>query len=280
MFQRFTQPARQAVVLAQEEARELGHDYIGTEHIVLGLLREQEGLAARVLAELDVTLDAARHRVRQVVGVGEHERSASGQIPFTGRAKKVLELALRESMSLGHDYIGSEHILLGVARLNEGVGSEVLRDLGADAETIRAEVVRVLAGPGKGYVRSVENEPDERLLARLDDSATRALRTARERSAGLLLVPVVLVALQEADPEGILGALGTEPLAARRASVHEVPLPLVLRRAAIEAWLAGSERISPLHLLVGLLLADPNAATNAGIDVDRALASARGQLGT
>ena len=111
MFERFTGRARQVVVLAQDEARALNHDYIGTEHILLGLLREEEGLAARVLESLDVTVDDVRAHVERIVGRGHEARL--GQIPFTPRAKKVLELALREARSLGHNYIGTEHILLG-----------------------------------------------------------------------------------------------------------------------------------------------------------------------
>ena len=111
MFERFTERARQVVVLAQEEARTLKHNYIGTEHILLGLLREEEGLAARVLESLDITVERVRAQVVRIVGSGEEV--TSGQIPFTPRAKKVLELALREALSLGHNYIGTEHILLG-----------------------------------------------------------------------------------------------------------------------------------------------------------------------
>ena len=111
MFERFTERARQVVVLAQEEARTLRHNYIGTEHILLGLLREQEGLAARALESLGVTLDYVRGQVTQIVGAGEEV--STGQIPFTPRAKKVLELALREALSFGQNYIGTEHILLG-----------------------------------------------------------------------------------------------------------------------------------------------------------------------
>src|ERR687898_951873 len=117
MFERFTERARQVVVLAQEEARTLKHNYIGTEHILLGLLREEEGLAARVLESLDITVERVRAQVVRIVGSGEEV--TSGQIPFTPRAKKVLELALREALSLGHNYIGTEHILLGLVRENE-----------------------------------------------------------------------------------------------------------------------------------------------------------------
>src|SRR5690242_2846702 len=128
MFERFTERARQVVVLAQDEARALRHNYIGTEHLLLGLLREEEGIGARVLAALDVTIDETRAQVARIVGQGDEV--TSGQIPFTPRAKKVLELALREGLSLGHNYIGTEHILLGIARASEGVGGRILLDHG------------------------------------------------------------------------------------------------------------------------------------------------------
>ncbi len=145
MFERFTERARQVVVLAQEEARTLKHNYIGTEHILLGLLREEEGLAARVLESLDITVERVRGQVVRIVGSGEEV--TSGQIPFTPRAKKVLELALREALSLGHNYIGTEHILLGLVRENEGVAARILLDFDADSEKIRNEVIRMLSGP-------------------------------------------------------------------------------------------------------------------------------------
>ncbi len=147
MFERFTERARQVVVLAQDEARALKHNYIGTEHILLGLLREEEGLAARVLESLDITVEEVRAQVARIVGQGDEV--TTGQIPFTPRAKKVLELALREALSLGHNYIGTEHILLGLVRENEGVAARILLDFDADAEKIRNEIIRMLSGPGR-----------------------------------------------------------------------------------------------------------------------------------
>ena len=147
MFERFTERARQVVVLAQDEARTLKHNYIGTEHILLGLLREEEGLAARVLDSLDITVEEVRAQVARIVGQGDEV--TTGQIPFTPRAKKVLELALREALSLGHNYIGTEHILLGLVRENEGVAARILLDFDADAEKIRNEIIRMLSGPGR-----------------------------------------------------------------------------------------------------------------------------------
>jgi ATP-dependent Clp protease ATP-binding subunit ClpC len=147
VFERFTERARQVVVLAQDEARALKHDYLGTEHILLGLLREEEGLAARVLESLGIALEDVHALVARIVGRGDEV--ATGQIPFTPRAKKVLELSLREARSLGHAYIGTEHILLGLVRENEGVAARILLDFDADAEKIRNEVIRMLSGPGR-----------------------------------------------------------------------------------------------------------------------------------
>jgi ATP-dependent Clp protease ATP-binding subunit ClpC len=140
------------MVLTQDEARQLRHNYIGTEHLLLGLLREQEGLAARVLDSLGVTLDEVRARVEEIVGVGDE--LVTGQVPMTPRAKKVLELALRESLSFDHNYIGTEHILLALVRENEGVAAQILRDLDIGRGTIREAVARMLGGPGGQTVRS------------------------------------------------------------------------------------------------------------------------------
>ncbi len=145
VFERFTERARQVVVLAQEEARRLKHNYIGTEHLLLGLLREEEGVAARVLGGLGVELEATRAAILKIVGSGEEV--TSGQIPFTPRAKRVMELSLREALSLGHDYIGTEHVLLGLARENEGVAARVLLDADVDAERLRTHVA-ALSTPG------------------------------------------------------------------------------------------------------------------------------------
>src|SRR6201982_3439467 len=178
MFERFTERARQVVVLAQEEARTLKHNYIGTEHILLGLLREEEGLAARVLESLDITVERVRAQVVRIVGSGEEV--TSGQIPFTPRAKKVLELALREALSLGHNYIGTEHILLGLVRENEGVAARILLDFDADSEKIRNEVIRMLSGPGgrrqgqgAGTGQSGEGKKSSKLLDQFGRNLTR-----------------------------------------------------------------------------------------------------------
>ena len=144
MFERFTDRARRVVVLAQEEARMLNHNYIGTEHILLGLIHEGEGVAAKALESLGISLDAVRSQVTEIIGEGQ--QAPSGHIPFTPRAKKVLELSLREALQLGHNYIGTEHILLGLIREGEGVAAQVLTKLGADLNRVRQQVIQLLSG--------------------------------------------------------------------------------------------------------------------------------------
>ena len=144
MFERFTDRARRVVVLAQEEARLLNHSYIGTEHILLGLIHEGEGVAAKALETLGISLEAVRAQVEEIIGQGGS--SPSGHIPFTPRAKKVLELSLREALQLGHNYIGTEHILLGLIREGEGVAAQVLVKLGADLSRVRQQVIQLLSG--------------------------------------------------------------------------------------------------------------------------------------
>ena len=144
MFERFTDRARRVVVLAQEEARLLNHNYIGTEHILLGLIHEGEGVAAKALESLGISLEAVRSQVEEIIGQGS--QSPSGHIPFTPRAKKVLELSLREALQLGHNYIGTEHILLGLIREGEGVAAQVLVKLGADLSRVRQQVIQLLSG--------------------------------------------------------------------------------------------------------------------------------------
>src|SRR4249920_3438865 len=144
MFERFTDRARRVVVLAQEEARMLNHNYIGTEHILLGLIHEGEGVAAKALESLGISLEAVRIQVEEIIGQGQ--QAPSGHIPFTPRAKKVLELSLREALQLGHNYIGTEHILLGLIREGEGVAAQVLVKLGADLNRVRQQVLQQLSG--------------------------------------------------------------------------------------------------------------------------------------
>src|SRR4030066_1443564 len=142
LFQRFSDRARRVVVLAQEEARMLNHNYIGTEHLLLGLIQEGEGVAAKALESMGISLEAVRSQVEEIIGRGSS--APTGHIPFTPRAKKVLELSLREALQLGHNYIGTEHILLGLIREGEGVAAQVLLNLGADLEKVRSAVIQLL----------------------------------------------------------------------------------------------------------------------------------------
>jgi hypothetical protein len=148
VFERFSDRARRVVVLAQEEARLLNHNYIGTEHLLLGLIHEGEGVAAQALTQLDVSLEAVRGEVTEIIGQGVE--APTGHIPFTPRAKKVLELSLREALQLGHNYIGTEHILLGLLREGGGVAAQVLVELGAGLDQVRQQVVQLLAGYAGG----------------------------------------------------------------------------------------------------------------------------------
>jgi ATP-dependent Clp protease ATP-binding subunit ClpC len=158
LFERFTERARQVVVLAQDEARNLKHNYIGTEHLLLGVLREEKGFGARALADLGVRIEEVRAQIARVVGEGDEV--ASGQIPFTPRAKKALEMSLREARSLGSNYIGTEHILLGIADTREGVAERVLLEFDVDAERIRAAVMQTLGGQARFGTRAVPGEED------------------------------------------------------------------------------------------------------------------------
>ena len=162
MFERFTDGSRRVVVLAQEEARMLNHNYIGTEHILLGLIREGDGVAARALESLGISLDAVRQQVEEIIGRGQ--QAPSGHIPFTPRAKKVLELSLRESLQLGHGYIGTEHILLGLIREGDGVAAQVLVRLGADLNRVRQQAIQMLHGYQGEDVESAGSQPGERAL--------------------------------------------------------------------------------------------------------------------
>jgi len=158
MFQRFTERARRVVHLAQDEARLLNHNYIGTEHILLGLIHEGEGVAAKALESLGISLEAVRAQVEEIIGQGQ--TAPTGHIPFTPRAKKVLELSLREALQLGHNYIGTEHILLGLVREGEGVAAQVLVGLGADHAQVREQVLRLLTG-GHALADQAEDDSDQ-----------------------------------------------------------------------------------------------------------------------
>jgi ATP-dependent Clp protease ATP-binding subunit ClpC len=166
MFERFTDRARRVVVLAQEEATRLNHDHIGTEHILLGVLHEGDGVGAKALLSLRISLDAVRQEVEQIVGRGQ--QTPSGHIPFTPRGKKVLELSLREALQLGHDYIGTEHILLGLIREGDGVAAQVLVQLGADLNRVRQQVIELISGQRPARKLPREGVPTADVQARLD----------------------------------------------------------------------------------------------------------------
>ena len=180
MFERFTDRARRVVVLAQEEARMLNHNYIGTEHILLGLIHEGEGVAAKALESLGISLEAVRQQVEEIIGQGQ--QAPSGHIPFTPRAKKVLELSLREALQLGHNYIGTEHILLGLIREGEGVAAQVLVKLGADLNRVRQQVIQLLHGYTQGKEPAStgpsESTPSTSLV--LDQFGRNLTQAARE----------------------------------------------------------------------------------------------------
>ncbi|HEY6746551.1 MAG TPA: ATP-dependent Clp protease ATP-binding subunit, partial [Mycobacteriales bacterium] len=178
MFERFTDRARRVVVLAQEEARMLNHNYIGTEHILLGLIHEGEGVAAKALESLGISLEGVRSQVEEIIGQGQ--QAPSGHIPFTPRAKKVLELSLREALQLGHNYIGTEHILLGLIREGEGVAAQVLVKLGADLNRVRQQVIQLLSGyQGKEPAgTATEGTPSTSLV--LDQFGRNLTAAARE----------------------------------------------------------------------------------------------------
>jgi ATP-dependent Clp protease ATP-binding subunit ClpC len=181
MFERFTDRARRVVVLAQEEARMLNHNYIGTEHILLGLIHEGEGVAAKALESLGIALEGVRQQVEEIIGQGQ--QAPSGHIPFTPRAKKVLELSLREALQLGHNYIGTEHILLGLIREGEGVAAQVLVKLGADLNRVRQQVLQLLSGyqgkePAESGSGRGEGTPSSSLV--LDQFGRNLTASARE----------------------------------------------------------------------------------------------------
>jgi ATP-dependent Clp protease ATP-binding subunit ClpC len=169
MFERFTDRARRVVVLAQDEARMLHHNYVGTEHILLGLIHEGNGVAAKALESVGISLDAVRQQVEEIIGRGQ-QSPPQGHIPFTPRAKKVLELSLREALELGHTYIGTEHILLGLIREGEGVAAQVLIGLGVDLNRARQQVIQLLTG--RLELKDASGVADD-LRARLASMAAR-----------------------------------------------------------------------------------------------------------
>jgi ATP-dependent Clp protease ATP-binding subunit ClpA len=212
MFERFSGPARRVVVLAQEEARLLNHNYIGTEHILLGLVRA-EGVAARELASIGVVLDRARQQLGEIIGQGDS--SPSGHIPFTARAKTVLELSLREAIALGHNYIGTEHILLGLLREGEGVACQMLVEMGVNLPEVRARVLELVSGgAGEGVAA-----PMIRLSAELEAVIEEA-RGEAAAAGDTEVAPIHLFLAAVQHPDGAAGRMlhvvGVDPVELRR----------------------------------------------------------------
>jgi ATP-dependent Clp protease ATP-binding subunit ClpA len=216
MFERFTDRARRVVVLSQEEARLLNHNYIGTEHLLLGLIHEGQGVAAKALESLGIRLEAVRAQVEEIIGRGQE--APSGQIPFTPRAKKVLELSLREALQLGHNYMGTEHILLGLIREGEGVAAQVLVKLGADFSLVRQQVIQLLSGSAGDPEAAAGTRP-------VRMSVPEDLREAEEQLAEVRRQKVAAIEAQDFD---------------RAAALRDQELQLLERLAEREGeWRAG-----------------------------------------
>jgi ATP-dependent Clp protease ATP-binding subunit ClpC len=233
LFERFTERARQVVVLAHEEARTLKHGRISTEHLLLGLLREQDGVGAKVLESFDITLERVRGEVVRIVGVGD--AVGTGQMPFTPDAKRVLELALEEVRKLGHNYIGTEHILLGLVTLGEGVSMRILIDCQVQPEQIRGEVLRLLSAPGSrpehqtsgppppssnGFEEWIRVGPGAGLRRLLMVAAARALDDGRE---GVQPRDVLLALTRDQQIGPVLAELGVDDAAILRALERHQP---------------------------------------------------------
>jgi ATP-dependent Clp protease ATP-binding subunit ClpC len=218
MFERFSDRARRVVVLSQEEARLLDHNHIGTEHILLGLVHEGEGVAARALESLGIRLDAVRREVEDIVGQGGSPPSE--HIPFTPRAKKVLELSLREAIQFGHTYIGTEHILLGLLREGEGVACQVLVNLGANLPKVRARVLQLVTESTSEGTSTWVFRPSSELTAVLDE-AHRVAEASGERE----VMPIHLFLAAVQHPDGAAGRMlqvvGVDPEELRRQVLDE-----------------------------------------------------------
>jgi ATP-dependent Clp protease ATP-binding subunit ClpC len=252
MFERFTERARRVVVLAQEEARMLNHDYIGTEHILLGLIHVGEGVAARALESLGISLEAVRQQVTEIIGQGQ--QAPSGHVPFTPRAKKVLELSMREAKELGHNYVGTEHILLGLIREGSGVAAQVLVKLGADLNGVRQQVVQLLHGRvGEDLTGEGSPLPDDALTRA--DSLDRRL-AAIERWVGLRPEPDDLdqeIARVRREKEGAIGGQDFEGAAVLR--VQEKQL-LAARAGREKEWTEAAAGRVPLAQELGQVKAE------------------------
>ena len=241
MFERFTDRARRVVVLAQEEAKMLNHNYIGTEHILLGLIHEGEGVAAKALESLGISLDAVREQVQDIIGQGQQQ--PTGHIPFTPRAKKVLELSLREALQLGHNYIGTEHILLGLIREGEGVAAQVLVKLGADLNKVRQQVIQLLSGyQGKEQVAVGRRTTAAAARRAARRCSTSSAATSRRPRATNKLDPVIG---REKEIERVMQILSRrsknnpvligEPGVGKTAVVEGLAQAIVKRRRARDA---------------------------------------------
>src|SRR5438309_138921 len=210
MFERFTDRARRVVVLAQEEARMLNHNYIGTEHILLGLIHEGEGVAAKALESLGISLEGVRQQVEEIIGQGQ--QAPSGHIPFTPRAKKVLELSLREALQLGHNYIGTEHILLGLIREGEGVAAQVLVKLGADLNRVRQQVIQLLSG----YQGKEPAAAGGRYRGDFEERLKKVLKEIRTRGDIILFIDEIHTLVGAGAAEGAIDAASIlKPMLAR-----------------------------------------------------------------
>ena len=252
MFERFTDRARRVVVLAQEEARMLSHDYIGTEHILLGLIHEGEGVAARALESLGIGLETVRQEVEEIIGRGRE--APGGHIPFTPRAKKVLELSLREALQLGHNYIGTEHILLGLIREGEGVAAQVLVRLGADLNRVRQEVISLLAGERElgtlhaasdvGSVGVIERGELSEVLRRIKSIDSRLSAVEQRVGTGPDMADLDQEIVQaRRDKESAVGAEDYEKAAARRDKERQLLAEKAFRQ---EEWATAHQDLPSL----------------------------------
>jgi ATP-dependent Clp protease ATP-binding subunit ClpA len=247
MFERFTERARRVVVLAQEEARMLNHDYIGTEHILLGLIHEGQGVAAKSLESLGISLEAVRQQVTLIIGQGQ--QAPSGHVPFTPRAKKVIELSMREAKELGHNYVGTEHILLGLIREGSGVAAQVLVKLGADLDGVRQQVVRLLhgrAGEGSPLHDDAPTRVDslDRRLAAIerwvglrpepDDLDQEIARVRREKEAAIDRQDFEAAAALRAQEKQLLAASAGREKEWTEAAAGRMPLAQELGRVKAE----------------------------------------------
>jgi ATP-dependent Clp protease ATP-binding subunit ClpA len=231
MFKRFTDRARRVVVFAQDEARGLNHNWIGTEHLLLAVLREGQGVGAKALEAMQISLEATRQQVESIIGRGQNP-VGDGHIPFTPRAKKVLELSLREALQLGHNYIGTEHILLGLIREGDGVAAQVLVRLGADLNRVRQQVIQLTAGRPLG-----EGAPGPEVQARLDVVEIRLAVLEHRVGTGPDTSDLdEQIAQVRREKESAVDARDYEQAAARRNREKEL---LAAKAARQEQWVAG-----------------------------------------